>query len=367
MADNNGKLSAKTIFTKTMPFVWWKFLLGFATILISALIFGLLTGLAMLFGNSGVTLILFLIWLGLTGAVSKIINHYFGYMLKAGHIAVMQEAVTTGRIPENQIEYGKNAVKERFVTANVYFAVDKLVSGAVKQLQNTVSKVAGAFDSVPGVSSLAGLLNFFISISLGYIDECCLGYTFFKKDQGAFKSAADGVVIYAQNWKHLLKNAAKTMIVVIIAMIIITLAVFVILAGVFRIFNWSGAVAFVLAFLVATVVKSAFLDSYILAKTMTAYMEVAPSTQITFDLYGKLCNVSNKFKELFNKGKEESDYGTSAQPEQEYPTPLSSPSTLPTEAEHHTSSSDCVFCANCGTKTGGGVKFCSKCGAKLNN
>ena len=34
-------------------------------------------------------------------------------------------------------------------------------------------------------------------------------------------------------------------------------------------------------------------------------MQVAPTTQITFDLYGKLCNLSKKFKELFNKGTSE--------------------------------------------------------------
>lgn len=34
-------------------------------------------------------------------------------------------------------------------------------------------------------------------------------------------------------------------------------------------------------------------------------MEVAPATQITFDLYGKLCNLSGKFKRLFDRGQQE--------------------------------------------------------------
>lgn len=34
-------------------------------------------------------------------------------------------------------------------------------------------------------------------------------------------------------------------------------------------------------------------------------MEVAPATQITFDLYGKLCSLSGKFKRLFDRGQQE--------------------------------------------------------------
>jgi len=60
-------------------------------------------------------------------------------------------------------------------------------------------------------------------------------------------------------------------------------------------------VAFVLAFFVAIVIKSAFIDSWILVKMMVSYMEVAPSTKITYDLYAKLCGISSKFKELFSK------------------------------------------------------------------
>jgi hypothetical protein len=47
------------------------------------------------------------------------------------------------------------------------------------------------------------------------------------------------------------------------------------------------------------------MDSFILARTMAAYMEDAPTAVISFDLYGKLCGISSKFKELWNKGQQE--------------------------------------------------------------
>ena len=61
-------------------------------------------------------------------------------------------------------------------------------------------------------------------------------------------------------------------------------------------------VAFVISLLFAYSVKYAFIDSWILVKMMSSYMSVAPSTRITFDLYGKLSGMSAKFKKLLDKG-----------------------------------------------------------------
>jgi hypothetical protein len=356
-------MKAGEIYSKTMPFVWAKLLLGLLTVLISIVLFGILMGIAYLLKNSGVALIMFFIWLGATGLVNFILNHYLGYMLKAGHVAVITEAVTTGRIPDNQVAYGKQIVKERFLTSNVYFVIDKLVGGAVKQLQKGFEKVAGKLGSiVPGMDFVVKIGQMFIGIALGYIDECCLGYTFLKKEQGAFKSAADGVVIYAQNWKKLLKDAAKTTLVVVILLVVIVLAVFLILSLVVRLINFQndilrqvvGTVVFFLALFVAWAVKYAFIDSYMLVSMMVSYMQEAPNTQITFDLYNKLCGLSAKFKELFNKGQQES------------PTPQPAMAAAGTAQKAVAADGDKpVFCGNCGAKNAKGKKFCGECGKPM--
>ncbi|MDR2952461.1 MAG: hypothetical protein LBU82_04380 [Treponema sp.] len=293
------------IFSKTLPFVWAKLLLGLATVLGSIVIFAILMGIAWLLKNDGVFMVMFFIWLAGTATINFLLNHYIGYLVKAGHIAVITEAVTTGIIPKNQVEYGKQMVKERFLTSNIYFVVDKLVSRAVSQIQRGVERVGGMMSVIPGMNAAVNIGKMFIAIALGYIDECCLGYTFFRREQGAFKSAADGVVIYWQNWKKLLKDAAKTTVMVIVLVVVVTLAAFLLFAGLFRLLGWNGFVAFILAVLVAWAVKKAFVDSYILVNMMASYMEVAPETKITFDLYEKLCGISAKFKELFNKGQQE--------------------------------------------------------------
>lgn len=291
-----------------MPFCWLKLGLGAANFLISVVLFAILIGIGALIGTGAVGVMLF-VWLILSQVISYFLKHYIGYMAKAGHVAVIATAVTTGQVPENVIKTGKDMVLERFATANVYFVVDKLVSGAVKQLQGLLDRVGNLFSAVPGISTILSFGKLFLSISLGYIDECCLGYTFYKKEQGAFKSAADGVVIYAQNIKTLLKSGALTSLIVMGLMLVAMILPFAAFMGIMALFSTQLAVniivSLILAAMVASVIRNAFIDSWILVKMMVTYMQVAPTTEITFDLYGKLCKLSSSFRKLFEKGEAE--------------------------------------------------------------
>lgn len=370
-------MEARTLFRKTMPFVWAKLLLGLATVLISVILFAILMGLSLLFQSSDVTLIMFCIWLGGVGAVRFVLMHYIGYLVKAGHIAVLTEAITTGNVPDHQVEYGKQVVKQRFATSNVYFGLDKLISGAIRQIQRFIEKAGNALDFIPGMGAVTSLAKFFVSIFLGYIDECCLGYTFLNKDQNAFKSGADGVVIYAQNWKKLLKDAAKTMALVVVLLAVIILVSFVAIGLLFRLFHWNGFIAFVVACFVAWSIKFAFIDSYIMTKMLLAYLVAVPETQITFDLYGKLCTASSSFKKLFNKGQE----GTNAAGQMEHQTaasqsvvqPFSEPVSQPfAETASATivepssrNAAQTSFCPNCGAPAAAGSQFCANCGTRF--
>ncbi len=297
-------MNVKDVYLKTMKFNLIKLGLGAAVIGISLVLLLLCGGITFLCNNPGVTWMMILIWIVGTSITYKLLMYYVGYMIKAAHVAVISQAVTTGQIPENMVETGKNMVKERFVESNVYFVLDKLVSGAVKQLQKAVGAVGGALDFVPGMSSITNILQTFIGISLGYVDECCLGYTFINKDKNAFEAGCDGVVIYFQNAKHLLKNAAVTSLIVIASTFAISIVPLVILLPIFGALGWNLLIAFFIALFIAICLKTAFVDSYMLVKMMFSYMQVAPSTELSFDLYEKLCNLSNSFKKLFQKSKE---------------------------------------------------------------
>lgn len=300
-------MKTKDVYLKTMKFVWMKLALGLLSVLFAVVTMAVILAVGSLGGGYGM-LIGLIIWLILVGTVSYWVNHYIGYMIKAGHVAMVTTAVTTGTLPDNQWEAAKEMVKERFVTANVYFVIDRLVNGAINQLQSGLQKIDNLFGNIPGVSLIVSFAQMFVRVALGYVDECCLGYTFLHKEQSAFKSAADGVVIYFQNWKKLLKDAAITTAIVLGVSFLVAIIPFAIVFGILTLFGANGAViyAILIAILFASAVKSAFIDSFMMVKMMVSYMEVAPSTQITFDLYDKLCKLSSKFRNLFNKSQNES-------------------------------------------------------------
>jgi hypothetical protein len=340
-------MKAGEVYRKTMQFCWLKLLVGVLHIVVAGILFAILMGLSMLFKSQSVGVVMLLVWLSLLGIINFIFRHYLGYLLKAGHVAVIARSFFDGKTPEEPFRTGVKMVKERFATTNVYFVIDRLVAGAVKQLQNAFGRLTGMLGGVPGMDALTKLGKMFIDISLGYVDECCLGYTFYNEKQNVYKSAADGVVIYAQNWKTLLKNAAVTMFVVLIAFAVVAIVAGVFFAAVFRLAGfggeWSGIAGFVLALFVAYTVKYAFIDTWILVKMMSAYMTVAPETQITFDLYGRLRNMSSKFGELLKKGD------------------AAQPAVVPSVQAPVSGN----VCPQCAANIPQGVKFCSKCGTRI--
>jgi hypothetical protein len=343
-----------------MPFCMAKLMLGLLTVAVSAAILAVLMLLAWLFSSEGVTVILLIVWASATGFVRFALMHYMGYLVKAGHVAVIAEAAVTGRIPDDQVAYGKRMVTERFATSNVYFAVDKLVAGAVKQLQGYIQKAGNKMDFIPGMDSLVKAGKFFIDILLGYVDECCLGYTFHKRDQNAFKSAADGVVLYVQNWKRLLGDAAKTALWVILLLGGITLAAFLVLGLLCKLFGLPGYLGFLLACVIAWAIKFAFIDSYVMVNMMTGYMETAVTTVPAIDLYGQLAMVSSKFKGLWEKGKSEAMRSGTAYAPEAVPAGRGA---IPAEAAGAENAA--VFCGECGERNARGAKFCGGCGKPL--
>ena len=188
-------MTAKDIFMKTLPFCWAKLGLGLLNILICVVLFAILMGISLLFASESVAGIMFFVWLALVGIVNFAINHYFGYLVKAGHIAVIAQTFKDGRVPADCVSVGKKMVLDRFGTANAYFAIDKLVSGAVKQLQRTLGRVTDTLlGSLPGADTVKSATNFFLDISLGYVDECCLSYTFYNKEQNAYIKANEMII-----------------------------------------------------------------------------------------------------------------------------------------------------------------------------
>lgn len=295
------------IYRKTMCFAWMKLGLGTITVVLSAIVLGICIAAGEYIGTNtslgDIAGIIIAIGTGMVGiiVIYKAIYHYIGYLVKAGHVAVIAMALTEGKIPEHPYQTGKEIVKSRFLETNVFFVIDRLISGAVSQIQNVLSRLNNLTGNNTIVNAIVAVVQIFISIVLEYVDECCLAYIFYKKDENPFKCAADGVVIYFKNWKNLLKNALWLTLFVIVATL---LACIIPVGALYLLFDSLGFevwVAVILGVMIAFVIKVAFIDSYMLIKVMQNYMLTAPTTEITFDLYEELCKMSKKFTKLFKK------------------------------------------------------------------
>ncbi|MGI6084110.1 MAG: hypothetical protein ACOYIF_01535 [Acetivibrionales bacterium] len=244
-------------------------------------------------------------------AIYRFVRDYINYMIKAAHVAVIADMAVKGGVPDgfNMYNYGVSKVKKFFVASNVLFAVDRLINGSVRQIQRVFGGIGEFLKFIPGVKALTQILNMFVDIVLSYIDECILAYIFLNEGQNVWKSAADGVVLYAQNWKTILKTGAK-ILAFLVAFFLVSFLIFNgIFAGIFNGIDslegglampiaWTLTVAFVL------VLKWAILDSIIMIYMMTNYLKVAYGAQPSYDLYSKLQGMSKKFKELFGKSQE---------------------------------------------------------------
>lgn len=292
-------MKAKDIWLGTMKFNWIKLGVGLGFDLVALILLIVFCAIGAVIGEFVGAYIAFLVWGFTVFKLYHVVSDYVSYMIKSAHIACMAVAAQEGKIPENMLETGAQLVKERFASSNVYIGVDKLVGGAVGQLQKTVGKIGGFLDFIPGMENVVEIVQKFIGIFLGYVDECCLGYTFINKDQNAWKSACDGVCIYFQNVKTFLKEAVKVTLIVMVFTSLVALISMLLMLGLVGALHVPSLAAVVLGFMVALTLKEAFIDSYIMCQMLTVFVQVAPQTELSVDLYGKLCGLSSKFKEMW--------------------------------------------------------------------
>lgn len=295
-------MNIKQIYFKTMIFIWAKLGLNILAVTLS----GLWLVLCISIGSALNSFPAFFICLGISVGGIKFIYHliytYIGYLVKVAHIAVIVQAVKTGQLPDNMLEYGIKQVKTRFISSNAYFIVDRLVNGSVRQLQGTLNKADGFLANIPGLSVVFTFLKFFINIALGYVDECCLAYTFLNEGQSAFRSACDGVILYFQNWKKQWKNLIITTIIAMGSYAVLSSLTYSFLGGVLKFTNISTIVVLFLAILITIAIKTAFIDSLILVRMITTYLKAIDNTVISVDIYTKFNQISSKLRELFERG-----------------------------------------------------------------
>lgn len=316
-------MSTIQLITKTIPFLFMRLLIYGVFAVVALVFLGIMIGIGFLlhkiFGDSSMAfIVLMVITFGIIRGGLRFLEQYVLYIVKTGHISVVVELIKTGKLPEGkgQIAYGKEQVKQNFGTANVAFVVDKAVHGAVRQIQRWVLKVGDSFSFVPGIKNIIGIVNAIMSISLNYIDEAVVSYIILRKnekrEENVWKSACDGVVLYAQSWKGILKTATGAVIFIFVFGIVTFLIFALPLMGLSKLLTLNnpdmgmffGFIALIGAYILTLTIKRALIDPLVTIAMVNTYQKNIQNEMPSVDLHNKLLGVSSKFKTLANKSKE---------------------------------------------------------------
>ncbi|MBX3576019.1 MAG: hypothetical protein KF723_02335 [Rhizobiaceae bacterium] len=228
------------------------------------------------------------------------IREYILYVVKAGHIAVMVHLIDGREVPggQGQLAYARQIVTDRFAEANILFVVDQLVKGAIRAITGLIGGIA-AFLPIPGLDGVVRFINTVIRLSLTYVDEIILGYNIRINSTTPFETARQGVVLYAQNGKTMVKNAVW----LAVFMWLLTLLVFLVMLVPAAAILWFmpgqlGGWAFVLAIVFAWAFKAAFIEPFAICALMAVYFKVIVGQQPNPDWDRRLADASSKFREL---------------------------------------------------------------------
>lgn len=315
-------MSILQLLTKTLPFIFFRIAVYGIFALVSFIFLGIMLGVSIFLFNMfefAAGFFIFIILLSFFSVLGglRFLERYVLYMVKVGHISVLTELLRNGEVPDGkgQLSYGKEQVVNHFGSANVCFVVDKLVYRAVRQIQRWLFRIGNYFSFVPGAKNIIVIVSRVMNISLRYIDEAVLSYIMLRKKEGeeetVWKSACDGVVMYAQGWKKVLTTAAGLVVFIYILNITVFLiTVFPLMALGSAVADnneaasFLGFLAVVAAYVITTAVKRALIDPICTVAMIRSYQINIKDMEPSIDLQQKLLNVSSKFKEMFKKSKE---------------------------------------------------------------
>lgn len=296
------------ILLRTMPFILLRMAIYFGITIAFILSTGVGAGLGYGIGSAGSEPESYAVWggifgFGLVAGAVYWVREYLLYMVKAGHIAVMVKLIDRQPMPEGkgQIAYAQETVTKRFGEANVLFALDQLIKGVISVITGVIGGVA-AFIPIPGLDTIAGFINTVIRISLTYVDEIILGYNIRIDSQNPWETSRQGLVLYAQNGKTMIKNAVwLSIFLYVLAIIVFLLALAPAAAVMYFLPGDLVGYAFVLAIVFAWSFKAAVLEPFAIAALMAVYFKVIEGQVPNPEWDAKLSGASTKFREIKDK------------------------------------------------------------------
>ena len=254
---------------------------------------------------------------GFVGAVMYWLREYILYIVKAGHIAVLVELIDGKPMPggRSQIDHATKVVRQRFAQASVLFAIDQTIKGVVAAITGLVKGIFSVLP-VPGFRQLSGILHAFLRVAVGFIDEVILAHAIRSGSANPWLSAKQALVLYGQNYKVMLKNAAWLAVIVYLLSFLVFLVMLAPAALVVYLMPGAWAAGgFIFALLFAWSVKAALLEPFAIACLMQVYFKTIEGQRPNPEWEARLEQMSDKFRKLKDRAMGEpaaSDAGVAA-------------------------------------------------------
>jgi hypothetical protein len=301
-------MGAVKLMGRTLPFVVLRLLvyvgIALAYIIITGMGAGIGYGVTSVGdGDGGGVFIGGLLGFAIISGILYWAREYLLYLLKAAHIAVLVELLQGRELPggRSQIEHGQQVVKERFKEASILFGVDQLIKGILRMLNRMVMSISRMLP-IPALEQLAGFVNRVINASLTYVDEVMLAYNIKTGSDNPWQSSKDALILYAQNYKTMLKNAVFLMIFMYLAAFLIFLLILAPVAAIAALFPGSvGFWSFLCAALLAWSLKAALLEPLAVTAMIEVYFKTIEGQAPNPEWDKKLSNASDKFREMSDK------------------------------------------------------------------
>ena len=240
---------------------------------------------------------------GLTVGVIFFFRDYLLYIVKAGHIAVMVEAMQGREIPggQGQIAWARDRVAARFGTASALFGLDQVIKGVVGAITGIVQGLLSILP-IPGLDKIMGVVRAYLRMAVGLVDEVILGHLMATRVENPWKGAQDALVLYGQNAKVMMVNAAwLTAIVWGLSLLVFVLMLAPAAAVVWLMPGNLSAIGFLVAFVFAWAVKAALIEPFAIACMMQVFFKVTAGQVPNPEWVAKLERASDKFRDMGTK------------------------------------------------------------------
>jgi len=292
---------------QTAPFIVFRMLVYFGIAVAYVLVTGTGAGIGWgigAFGDEGfratTTFWGGILGFGLTAGVLYFLREYILYIVKAGHIAVMVELLEGGTLPagRGQIEHARTVVTARFGQSSALFALDQLIKGVIGAITGLIRGLLTLLP-IPGLRQIMGIVRAYLRVSVGLIDEVILAHAIRTRSENAWASAREALVLYGQNAKPMLINAAwLTAIVYGLSLIVFLVMLAPAAALVYLIPGAWSAGGLIFALIFAWAVKVALIEPFAIACLLQVFFKVTEGQTPNPEWEERLNKASDKFRKL---------------------------------------------------------------------